>query len=383
MGRVAGALEAARLVAPMTPCAIEDVMWPAHEAQKGARHSPVEAVLIEAPTRASLRASADATPVAVPLPPSIAPAPHGDRAGPQLVRAAMAGYRLPASSPLDTLVRKTSQRRPTNEPARAHAPPPRPAPPPRSPLIRSRFDQAVEWGEQYVRMWGSRVSAEVQEIIAHMREHPDRYETATIPLLQSTNEHALFWEKIAAVRAHPEQLSTTTDGSPYAVSEYEKWLYYHGNRNTLVYRSDLHSNPFPSPSPGARPPQRRLDHFSRRMHPALHGAWNAPARVHNQVCDALRARGITFYDACLYRVREGDEDEDVWPAPEGRPIVWVLVPPGAVTAEVAHEVSEEIFALLEKQGIARGDLEAEWAEGHVRIWGPGENYVELQKNFSF
>ncbi|KAI5885209.1 uncharacterized protein SCHCODRAFT_02673803 [Schizophyllum commune H4-8] len=54
----------------------------------------------------------------------------------------MAGYRLPASSPLDTLVRKTSQRRPTNEPARAHAPPPRPAPPPGSPLIRSRFDQA-------------------------------------------------------------------------------------------------------------------------------------------------------------------------------------------------------------------------------------------------
>ncbi|KAL1713940.1 hypothetical protein EV715DRAFT_276964 [Schizophyllum commune] len=53
----------------------------------------------------------------------------------------MASYRLPASSPLDTLVRKTSQRRPTNEPVRAHAPP-RPAPPPGSPLIRSRFDQA-------------------------------------------------------------------------------------------------------------------------------------------------------------------------------------------------------------------------------------------------
>ncbi|KAI5821854.1 hypothetical protein K523DRAFT_190502, partial [Schizophyllum commune Tattone D] len=49
----------------------------------------------------------------------------------------MASYRLPASSPLDTLVRKTSQRRPS-EPAR----PPRPAPPPGSPLIRSRFDQA-------------------------------------------------------------------------------------------------------------------------------------------------------------------------------------------------------------------------------------------------
>ncbi|KAI5885212.1 uncharacterized protein SCHCODRAFT_02645452 [Schizophyllum commune H4-8] len=226
---------------------------------------------------------------------------------------------------------------------------------------------------------GEGLSEEVREIIEDMRERPIMYLGATLDQLKSTNEHALFWEKIAAVRTHPETLSTTTDGSPYAVSEYEKWFYYHGNSNTLVYRSDLHTNPFPDPSPGARPPQRRFDHFSWHMHPALHDAWNAPARVHHQVSEALKARGITFYDACLYRVREGDEDEDVWPAPQGRPIVWVLMPPGAVTAEVAHEVSEEIFALLEKQGIARGDLEVEWAEGHMRMWGAYTNYVSLEK----
>ncbi|KAL1741951.1 hypothetical protein HDZ31DRAFT_3756, partial [Schizophyllum fasciatum] len=48
----------------------------------------------------------------------------------------MAGYRLPTSSPLESLVRKTSQRRADRtEPVR----PPRP---PGSPLIRTRFDQA-------------------------------------------------------------------------------------------------------------------------------------------------------------------------------------------------------------------------------------------------
>ncbi|KAL1759134.1 hypothetical protein FB107DRAFT_205871, partial [Schizophyllum commune] len=226
------------------------------------------------------------------------------------------------------------------------------------------------------------LSKEVREIIEDMRERPRMYSGTTLDLLKSTNEHALFWEKVAAVREHPEKLSTTTDDLPYAVSEYEKWFYYFKDKNTLIYRSDLHTNPFLIPPPGTLPPNRRLDYLLGGAHLALREAWHtAPACAHPQVCDILTARGIKFYDACLFCVREGDEDEDVWPVPPGRPIVWILVHPGAVTAEVAHEVGEEIFALLEEKGIARGDLEVEWAEGHMRTWGTYTNYVELAKKY--
>ena len=35
--------------------------------------------------------------------------------------------------------------------------------------------------------------------------------------------------------------------------------------------------------------------------------------------------------------------------------------------------------LLEGQGVPRGDVTVEWKEGHVRRWGLGENYVELEE----
>ncbi|KAL1678687.1 hypothetical protein EV122DRAFT_251751 [Schizophyllum commune] len=108
-----------------------------------------------------------------------------------------------------------------------------------------------------------------------MRERPDWYRTATLPLLQSTNKQALSYEALTAARAHPEALSTTTaDNSPYSISEYERIMYYHAQgakAPALLYRSDLHERPYPlPPSP---PPPRCPSPFSTR-HTAMHALWN-------------------------------------------------------------------------------------------------------------
>ncbi|KAL1686645.1 hypothetical protein GGG16DRAFT_128556 [Schizophyllum commune] len=233
----------------------------------------------------------------------------------------------------------------------------------------------VEWGEQYVRMWGShtnyieirdRVSAEVREIIADMRERPDWYRTATLPLLQSTNEQALSYEALTAARAHPEALSTTTaDTSPFSISEYERIMYYHAQGSkapALLYRSDLHE----------RPP------FSTRR-TAMHGLCND-----NEDLRAMRRklgeRGIRWVTIILHFYNEDEQSKEQEPkAVTSRPVITIHVEPGGATAEQAHMASEEILALLEAQGVPRGDVTVEWKEGHVRRWGLGENYVELEE----
>ncbi|KAI4520087.1 hypothetical protein K525DRAFT_286499 [Schizophyllum commune Loenen D] len=217
----------------------------------------------------------------------------------------------------------------------------------------------VEWGEQYVR-----------EIIAHMRERPDWYRTATLPLLQSTNKQALSYEALTAARAHPEALSTTTaDTSPYSISEYERIMYYHAQGSkapALLYRSDLHERPYRLPP--ASPPPRCPSPFSTR-HTAMHALWNDNKE--------LRAMWKGWGSGGSEESKEQEQK-----GATSRPVIMIHVEPGGATAEQAHTASEEILALLEAQGVPRGDVTVEWKEGHVRRWGLGENYVELEERSS-
>ena len=79
---------------------------------------------------------------------------------------------------------------------------------------------------------------------------------------------------------------------------------------------------------------------------------------------------------------KGEDEESKEQEQKGvtsRPVVTIHVEPGGATAEQAHTASEEILTLLEAQGVPRGDVTVEWKEGHVRRWGLGENYVELEE----
>ncbi|KAL1662514.1 hypothetical protein GGF50DRAFT_89935 [Schizophyllum commune] len=279
----------------------------------------------------------------------------------------------------------------------------------------------VEWGEQYIfgtEKWSTQggmgggflkgvtlavettkdsamtstekkgVSAEVREIIAHMRERPDWYRTATLPLLQSTNKQALSYEALTAARAHPEALSTTTaDTSPYSISEYERIMYYHAQGSkapALLYRSDLHERPYRLPP--ASPPPRCPSPFSTR-HTAMHALWNDNKE--------LRAMWKGWGGGGSDKELKGEDEESKGKDEKSkeqeeskeqeqkgatsRPVIMIHVEPGGATAEQAHTASEEILALLEAQGVPRGDVTVEWKEGHVRRWGLGENYVELEE----
>ncbi|KAL1725291.1 hypothetical protein EV714DRAFT_288005 [Schizophyllum commune] len=216
------------------------------------------------------------------------------------------------------------------------------------------------------------LSDEVRKLIAHMRERPELYPDATLPLLQSTNKQALSYEALAAARAHPETLSTATDGSPYAVSEYERVMYYHAEGGpVLLYRSDLHTRPYALPP---APPPPRCSTLSGALGPALRAAKNEMLEL--EMLTRIRDKwGITVCNAIIMFYEEGTGD-GASEAGEGaaeppnerpRPIVMVHVHPGGVTAaQATHDASEEILDLFEKHGVPRGRLTVEWGEQYVR-----------------
>uniref|UniRef100_D8QKP7 Uncharacterized protein n=1 Tax=Schizophyllum commune (strain H4-8 / FGSC 9210) TaxID=578458 RepID=D8QKP7_SCHCM len=213
-----------------------------------------------------------------------------------------------------------------------------------------------------------------------MRERPERYGTAILPLLRSTNEQALSYEALAAARTYPEKLSTTTDGAPYAVSEYERIMYYHAQGATapaLLYRSDLLERPYPlPPSP---PPPRRPSPFAKRR-TAMHALWNGNKDL-RAMWDKVGERGIRWETINLYFYNEG-EGESKEQGEDGvtsRPVIEIHVRPGGATAAQAHTASEEILTLLKGSGVPRGEVTVEWPEGHVRMWGSRQNYVELRR----
>ncbi|KAL1678685.1 hypothetical protein EV122DRAFT_211513 [Schizophyllum commune] len=219
-----------------------------------------------------------------------------------------------------------------------------------------------------------------------MRERPELYPDATLPLLQSTNKQALSYEALDAARAHPETLSTATDGSPYAVSEYERVMYYHAEGGpVLLYRSDLHTRPYPLPP---APPPPRCSTLSGALGPALRAARNEMLEL--EMLTRIRDKwGITVFNASIMFYEEGSGDgageagegaaDGEPPVAKSRPFVMVHVHPGGVTdPQAAHDASEEILDLFEKHGVPRGRLTVEWGEQYVRMWGSHTNYIDIR-----
>ena len=151
--------------------------------------------------------------------------------------------------------------------------------------------------------------------------------------------------------------------------EYERTSYYNGitgngDHPELVYRSDFLTTPFPKPV-------GRFAHIPVKLlrgvfDTPLNGVWDT---VGPEIRDLVKARKIIWSSvdpARFFTHRPPGEEEK---GSLGPVVIWVGVIPGSTSSDTAHEVSQEILALLLKNGVE--DAVVEWREAVPhRLAGP-------------
>ena len=152
--------------------------------------------------------------------------------------------------------------------------------------------------------------------------------------------------------------TNSTTVSPYIISDWERTTYYHGispNHPELLYRSDLLENPFPIP-------RGRHPHLPTKT---VYGVFNTPLNavwdsVAPQICQHLKTRKIRYSAVKTARfVTHGEDGKDTI----GPVVIWISVHPTTTTAENAHDISPDILAILEANGVKGAVIE--WYEGAV------------------
>ncbi|XP_006462151.1 hypothetical protein AGABI2DRAFT_186201 [Agaricus bisporus var. bisporus H97] len=215
------------------------------------------------------------------------------------------------------------------------------------------------------------LSAVAVMLVETMKEHPE--------LLSE------FFKSFLRLR-HSDYLTSRFFSlySRYGPDEYERKSYYHGvtgdgDDPELVYRSDYSTTPVPKPS-------LIWGHTAVR---SLRGVFDTPLNsvwdtVGPQIRDLIKARGIHWssIDPARFFTHGSIGEEEKGRL--GPVVVWVGVIPGSTSPDTAHDVSQEILALLLKNGVE--DVVVEWREAVLqRLAGPplmrhvvrsnGTNYV--------
>jgi hypothetical protein len=152
------------------------------------------------------------------------------------------------------------------------------------------------------------------------------------------------------------QDSPTTVASIFAVSHYERTSYYSGitdagDQPDLLYRTGSDKYPWIQPKGNAYQPIKSL----RGVYcTPLNDVWST---VGPQVRDLVKDRNIHYCSIDTARfVTHGEDGEETL----GPVVIWVGVYPGSTSADTAHEVSQNILELLEKNGVK--GVEVEWHE---------------------
>ncbi len=153
------------------------------------------------------------------------------------------------------------------------------------------------------------------------------------------------------------QDSDTAVVSPHAVSDYDRTSYYNGvtddgEHPDLLYRTGSAKYPWIRPAGRhAHTPPKSL----RGVHGTpLNRVW---ATVGPQVRDLVRGGVKARYSIDPARfITHGEDGEETL----GPVVIWVGVYPHSTSADTAHQVSQSILALLEKNGVQ--DVEVEWHE---------------------
>ncbi|THU77060.1 hypothetical protein K435DRAFT_785161, partial [Dendrothele bispora CBS 962.96] len=156
----------------------------------------------------------------------------------------------------------------------------------------------------------------------------------------------------------------------YGPDEYERKSYYNGitgdsDHPELVYRSDFATTPFPKP-------QGRYAHIPVK---SLRGVFDTPLNpvwdtVGPEIRDMIKARKetrLTSIDPARFFTHGmlGEEEKGSL----GPVVIWVGVFPGSTSPETAHDVSQDILALLLKNGVDGAVVE--WREAvPQRLAGP-------------
>ncbi|KAF8647091.1 hypothetical protein AX16_006925 [Volvariella volvacea WC 439] len=189
---------------------------------------------------------------------------------------------------------------------------------------------------------------------------------------------------ISEADTHFSQLSTSSSPftvvAPNLVSMYEATFWYHGisgDPPKLMWRSDLQTNPFPTPQPG--------DRFFKVPTKTAHGVFNTPLNdawdtVAPQIIGSMKTNGLKY--SALKAVRfstleDGKEDETFGPV-----VVWIAVRPNTTNAGAVCDATPDILNILADAKIT--DVVVEWYEGSVqKLVGPPLMRVEDNDNPGF
>jgi hypothetical protein len=152
--------------------------------------------------------------------------------------------------------------------------------------------------------------------------------------------------------------------SQYTPDNYERTSYYNGiagdDHPELVYRSDFLTTPFPKPV--GRHAHIPVKSIRGVFGTPLNGVWDT---VLPKICDLIKARKIKWssINSARFFTHEppGEEEEK---GSLGPVVIWISVIPGSTSSDTAHEVSQEILALLLKNGVK--DIVVEWCEAVVQ-----------------
>jgi hypothetical protein len=161
-------------------------------------------------------------------------------------------------------------------------------------------------------------------------------------------------------------LTIATDAtvvSEHAPDKYERTMYYNGiaagGHPELVYRSDFFTTPFPKP----------VGRFGHVPVKSARGVFNTPLNsvwdtVGRQIIDLIKARKIKWSSVNPARFfTDGPPGEDA-EGSLGPVVIWISVIPGSTSADTAHNVSQEILALLLENGVE--GVVVEWCEAEVQ-----------------
>ncbi|KAH9039337.1 hypothetical protein EDB85DRAFT_288805 [Lactarius pseudohatsudake] len=163
--------------------------------------------------------------------------------------------------------------------------------------------------------------------------------------------------------------SDTTVVSEHTPTDYERTTYYNGSTRDgdhpeLVYRSDFFTTPFPKPD-------GRYGHIPIK---SLHGVYDTPLNgvwetVGPEIVDLITTWKINWSSVDPARFFTHATLGEKEKGSLGPVVIWVGVIPGSTSSDTAHEVSQEILALLRKHGVK--DAVVEWREAVLqRLAGP-------------
>ncbi|KIM29466.1 hypothetical protein M408DRAFT_113806 [Serendipita vermifera MAFF 305830] len=217
---------------------------------------------------------------------------------------------------------------------------------------------------------GDDVSQAAQQVIATMRAHPELLKLSlfTLQCIDYTAKRNSSISSVPTLRDGPDlsalplpsQDSDATVISAYAVSEYERITYYNGiagdgDHPYLLYRSDLFTNPFPKP-------KGRFAHLPTKsvrgvFNTSLNKVWDT---VGPQIRNMVKDRNVRYSSINPARfIIYGEDDAETL----GPVVIWIAVYPGSTSPDTAHEVSQDILALLVENGVE--DVVVEWRQAVV------------------